>query len=150
VLATRLAAGRTVLLDVGTSAQHVKGHIPGARWVLRTDLPTVLAKLPATERIVLTCPDGRLARLAAGDLHRYTAKPLAVLDGGTPAWVAAGLPLETGDAGRLSERTDRYRRPYEGTDAPRAAMQAYLDWEFGLVAQLGRDGTHHFQVLPAA
>ena len=39
---------------------------------------------------------------------------------------------------------------YEGTDAPREAMQGYLDWEFGLVAQLGRDGTHHFQVLPAA
>ncbi|OYU85915.1 MAG: hypothetical protein CFE45_25260 [Burkholderiales bacterium PBB5] len=118
--------------------------------VLRTDLPTVLGRLPAADRIVLTCPDGRLARLAAADLHRYTAKPLAVLDGGTPAWVAAGLPLETGDAGRLSERIDRYRRPYEGTDAPREAMQAYLDWEFGLVAQLGRAGTHHFQVLPAA
>jgi hypothetical protein len=26
-------------------------------------------------------------------------------------------------------------------------MQAYLDWEFGLVAQLGKDGTHHFWVL---
>ena len=28
-----------------------------------------------------------------------------------------------------------------------AAMQAYLDWEFGLVEQLRRDGTHHFQVI---
>jgi len=26
-------------------------------------------------------------------------------------------------------------------------MQAYLDWEFGLVAQLARDGTHHFHVV---
>jgi hypothetical protein len=26
-------------------------------------------------------------------------------------------------------------------------MQGYLDWEFGLVEQLGRDGTHHFWVL---
>jgi hypothetical protein len=26
-------------------------------------------------------------------------------------------------------------------------MQAYLDWEFGLVEQLARDGTHGFQVL---
>jgi len=26
-------------------------------------------------------------------------------------------------------------------------MQAYLDWEFGLVDQLGKDGTHHFWVL---
>jgi hypothetical protein len=28
-------------------------------------------------------------------------------------------------------------------------MQAYLDWEFGLVAQLGRDATHGFKVLAA-
>jgi hypothetical protein len=26
-------------------------------------------------------------------------------------------------------------------------MQAYLDWEFGLVAQLERDGTHGFRVI---
>jgi hypothetical protein len=26
-------------------------------------------------------------------------------------------------------------------------MQAYLDWEHGLVAQLDRDGTHGFTVL---
>jgi len=26
-------------------------------------------------------------------------------------------------------------------------MQAYLDWEFGLVEQLGRDGTHGFHVI---
>lgn len=47
----------------------------------------------------------------------------------------------------VSIRTDRYRRPYEGTDNRREAMQGYLDWECGLVAQLGRDGTHGFQVI---
>jgi hypothetical protein len=26
-------------------------------------------------------------------------------------------------------------------------MQGYLDWEFGLVEQLARDGTHHFKVI---
>jgi hypothetical protein len=26
-------------------------------------------------------------------------------------------------------------------------MQAYLEWEYGLVAQLERDGTHGFTVL---
>ena len=30
------------------------------------------------------------------------------------------------------------------TDNRAEAMQAYLDWEFGLVGQLERDGTHHF------
>ena len=70
-----------------------------------------------------------------------------MLDGGTSAWIAAGLPVEQGETRLATPRTDRYRRPYEGTDAPAEAMQAYLDWEFGLVAQLGRDGTHHFEVI---
>ncbi len=45
------------------------------------------------------------------------------------------------------ERRDRYRRPYEGTDNSAEAMQAYLEWEYGLVDQLARDGTHGFRVL---
>ena len=42
---------------------------------------------------------------------------------------------------------NRYRRAYEGTDNPIEAMQAYLDWEYGLVEQLERDGTHGFKVI---
>ncbi len=72
---------------------------------------------------------------------------MAVLDGGTPAWCAAGFPSESGLTRLASEPIDRYRRPYEGTDNPREAMQGYLDWEYGLVEQLARDGTHHFRVL---
>jgi len=41
----------------------------------------------------------------------------------------------------------RYRRPYEGTTASRDAMQAYFDWEYGLVEQLRRDDTHGFFVI---
>jgi len=143
-------AGRTLLLDVGTSAAHVKGHVPGAHWLLRTDLRTIAPELPLVDQVVFTCGDGRLARLAAADFQHLTGRTAHALDGGTAAWVAAGAPLEPGEANLLSLRIDRYRRPYEGTDAPREAMQGYLDWEFGLVAQLGRDGTHHFRVLPAA
>ncbi len=143
-------AGRTLVLDVGTSAAHVKGHVPGAHWLLRTDLRTIAPELPLVDQVAFTCGDGRLARLAAADFHRITGRTAHALAGGTAAWLAAGLALEHGEANLLSLRIDRYRRPYEGTGAPREAMQAYLDWEYGLVAQLGRDGTHHFQVLPAA
>ncbi|KMS55026.1 thiosulfate sulfurtransferase [Novosphingobium barchaimii LL02] len=57
--------------------------------------------------------------------------------------------LETGPDGGPAPRgpEGRYKRPYEGTDNPQAAMQAYLDWEYGLVAQLARDGTHGFFVI---
>ena len=41
----------------------------------------------------------------------------------------------------------RYRRPYEGTNVDPGAMQAYLDWEYGLVEQLRRDATHGFFVI---
>ena len=148
-LALQLTQPGTLLLDFTTSARHVKGHIPGAHWLLRSQLGAVLQRLPVAERYVLTCGNSALARFVAADLSRLTAVPVLVLDGGNAAWAADGRPLEAGEAGLLSPRIDRYRRPYEGTDAPRAAMQAYLDWEFGLVAQLGRDGTHGFQVLAA-
>jgi rhodanese-related sulfurtransferase len=57
--------------------------------------------------------------------------------------------LETGSDGAPTPRgpEGRYKRPYEGTDNKAAAMQAYLDWEFGLVDQLARDGTHGFTVI---
>jgi hypothetical protein len=45
------------------------------------------------------------------------------------------------------DRSHRYRRPYEGTNVDPAAMQAYLDWEYGLVDQLRRDATHGFFVI---
>ena len=52
--------------------------------------------------------------------------------------------------GRWSSTPDDvYVRPYVGTSVAPAVMQAYLDWEHGLVAQLGRDGTHRFWVLGA-
>ncbi|MEK8051408.1 rhodanese-like domain-containing protein [Ideonella sp. DXS22W] len=157
-LAAGLNAGDTWLLDLGPSAQYVRGHVPGAQWALRSELPALLGRALAQRpgglrRLVLGCPQGRIAPFALADLQALPVLQgldLAVLAGGQAAWVAAGRPLHTGEGSLLSPRIDRYRRPYEGTDAPREAMQGYLDWEFGLVAQLGRDGTHHFQVLPAA
>jgi 3-mercaptopyruvate sulfurtransferase SseA len=121
--------------------------VPGAWFAVRSQLAELLPRLGAPRRVVLTCGSSLLARFAAKDIESLTPSEVWVLEGGTAAWVAAGLPVESGDALLLSERIDRYRRPYEGTDNAAAAMQAYLDWEFGLVEQLGRDGTHHFFVV---
>ena len=88
-----------------------------------------------------------LARYAVPEVAALTGKPVQLLTGGTLAWIAAGLPLAHGDSGLAVERRDRYRRPYEGTDNSAEAMQAYLEWEYGLVDQLARDGTHGFRVI---
>ncbi len=144
-----LASGTSSILDFTTSANFVKGHIPTAHWLLRADLPQIVeqGKLPDAERYIVTCGSSLLARFAVDQLQQLTGKPVVVLEGGNAAWRAAGLPLESGESGLLSVRKDRYRRPYEGTDVAPQAMQDYLDWEYGLVAQLEKDATHGFTVI---
>jgi rhodanese-related sulfurtransferase len=146
-LAEWLEAGDVALVDVTASANYVKHHIAGAWFALRSQLPDLLPTLGAPRRLVLTCGSGLLARFAARDIETLSTSEVWVLEGGTAAWRAAGRPIESGESRLLSPRIDRYRRPYEGTDNAAAAMQAYLDWEFGLVDQLARDGTHQFRVL---
>ncbi|KVT07030.1 rhodanese-related sulfurtransferase [Burkholderia ubonensis] len=137
------------IVDVTASANYAKRHIPGAWFAVRAQLRDALAAIPAARRYVFTCGSSLLARFAAADARALlpASAQIVVLAGGTAAWIDAGLPVEAGDTRLASPRIDRYRRPYEGTDNAAAAMQAYLDWEFGLVEQLKRDGTHHFRVI---
>ena len=139
----------TVVLDFNTSAQFVKGHIHSAWWVLRTQLAESLKAAHKGYRYVLTCDNGNISRFAVADVQALVKPGVEVLwlEGGNAAWLAAGGKLQTGDHQMAVPRIDRYRRPYEGTNNPVEAMQGYLDWEFGLVDQLARDGTHHFKVI---
>jgi rhodanese-related sulfurtransferase len=146
-LDVRLRAGEVLVLDLAPSPAHRKGHIPGARFAVRARLAEAAPALAAGAQLVLTSPDGLLARLAAGELAALTDRPVLALAGGTQAWTAAGLPLETGLVDPLSLPDDVYRRPYEGTDNAVEAMEAYLQWEYGLVDQLNRDGAHGFYVI---
>ena len=144
-----LCAGEALVVDVDTSRQFLAGHVPGAAWALRSDLSGGgrASRLSQSSRLVLTSADGVLAAFAAADVPPRAAAAAAVLDGGTLGWAGSGRPLQAGPGEMLSRPVDVYRRPYEGTDVDPAAMQAYLDWEHGLVAQLERDGTHGFTVL---
>jgi rhodanese-related sulfurtransferase len=146
-LAIRLEAEEATLIDFAPSPAHRRGHIPGAWFAIRARLREDLANISGDRPLILTSPDGALARFAAHDLAAITGRAPSVLAGGTAAWIAAGRPLETGLAHAASLPEDVYKRPYEGTDNAAAAMQAYLDWEFGLVDQLARDGTHGFFVI---
>ena len=139
----------TVVLDFSTSAQYIQGHIHSAWWVLRTQLKDSLVAAHKGHRYVLTCQNGSVSRFAVAEVQAAVKAGIEVvwLEGGNAAWLAAGGKLQTGDHQMAVERVDRYRRPYEGTNNPVEAMQGYLDWEFGLVEQLARDGTHHFKVI---
>jgi len=137
----------TLIVDFSTHAHYVKGHIPGAWFALRSQLVDALGKLPKANRYVLTSTPPQLASFIAEEFKSLSGAEVCVLRGGNTGWTDAGLEIEKGATHLASPPLDRYKRPYEGTGIDTAAMQAYLDWEFGLVEQLGKDGTHHFWVL---
>jgi 3-mercaptopyruvate sulfurtransferase SseA len=138
---------QTVVVDLSTHANYVKGHIPGSWFILRSQLAQDIGNLPTAKRYVLSSGPAELSLFTAQEFSSFCNAEVFVLSGGNTAWTNAGLELEKGPSNLASPALDRYKRPYEGTNVDPAAMQAYLDWEFGLVDQLGKDGTHHFWVL---
>lgn len=145
-LSVLLEENRAVVADLAPSPAHAAGHIPGARFLLRSRIETDLAQLDGDSRIlVLTSPDGRLASHVWREASALAGqRPVTVLRGGTDAWRRAELPLVTGITAPLSPVDDVYKLPYEGTDNADAFMLAYIDWELRLVEQIRRDGTARF------
>ncbi|KAJ5868269.1 hypothetical protein N7534_002822 [Penicillium rubens] len=123
-----------------------KGHIPGAWFASGPELARDLRVLDGGGPIVLTSPDGDVAAMNVDEARKSISREVLYLVGGTMAWVAAGHPLET-ESRWLSQPIDVYKRPYEGTNNARKHMQGYLDWEYGLVAQLANDGVACFHVV---
>ena len=147
-LESRLERAGAAVIDLDTSLRYRAGHIPGAIWAIRTRLDRALAKLPADKMIVLTSSDGVLARLAIAELAKLTKAELRVLIGGTRAWKAAALPLETGNTNLADEPIDLWYRPYDKQSNVEQAMKGYLNWEVDLVAQVQRDGDTRFRLSP--
>jgi rhodanese-related sulfurtransferase len=141
----RAQAARTLYcFDVRQPEAFAQGHLPGFRsapggqLVQETDHHVPVRGA----RVVLTDDLGPRADMTASWLAQMGCEVL-VLDWPTHVARATGAdhaPPPRGPQGR-------YKRPYEGTDNAAAAMQAYLDWEFGLVEQLRRDGTCGFFVI---
>jgi rhodanese-related sulfurtransferase len=134
--------------DVRRPEEYAAGHIPGFRSYSGGQLvqETDMAAPVRGARIVLADDLGARADMTASWLAQM-GWAVFVLEGGFDG--SFGSPLETGAGPTIPplDPAHRYKRPYEGTDNAAAAMQAYLDWEYGLVDQLARDGTHGFRVL---
>jgi rhodanese-related sulfurtransferase len=143
-----LHANPAVVVDLALSRQHRQGHIPGAWFAIRARLADALDKLPAQGELVLTSEDGTIARYAAAELR--TRRPVKVLAGGTAAWQAAGLPLETGMGPLASEPDDVALSARERPADRERYMREYLAWEVDLVNQIGRDEDCRFRLAPVA
>jgi rhodanese-related sulfurtransferase len=130
--------------DVRASEDYAAGHIPGFRHYPGGQLVQEIDMAAPVRgaRILLTDDRGVRADMTASWLAQMGWETY-VLEGGYNGALDAGPP----DVLPRPDPSHRYRRPYEGTDVDRAAMQAYLDWEYGLVEQLRRDATHGFFVI---
>jgi rhodanese-related sulfurtransferase len=98
----RLAAGLPGrLLDVRTPGEHAAAHVPGAKLI-------PLAELDASgfcrERgddctpVYVLCQSGGRARKAIEKLERAGVQSCVLVEGGTQAWIDAGLPVNHGES----------------------------------------------------
>ena len=130
--------------DVRESEEYAAGHIagfrhyPGGQLVQEIDMAAPVRGA----RILLTDNMSVRADMTASWLAQMGWE-VYVLDGGYDGALEQGPP----EVLSKPDPSHRYRRPYEGTDVDTGAMQAYLDWEYGLVEQLRRDASHGFFVI---
>ena len=129
-----LDRGAAAVVDLAPSIAYEAGHIPGAWFAVRARLARSLDRVPRRRLLVLTSPDGRLARLAAAELAASAVLPRSGCSTGRHRRLArrraAARDRPRGD-GRHPD--DCWRRPYDPY-AGAGARERYLRWEIELGA----------------
>lgn len=80
------------LIDVRSPSEFASGHIPGAINIPMDQIEARLRDLSPSGPLVLICQAGTRARITAALLEPCQLQ-VAVLDGGTNAWIQAGFPV---------------------------------------------------------
>lgn len=118
------------ILHVDSSRDFKKARVPGAEW---TAYGSLEERVSADQRpLVLTCQNGVLSTFAAANLARMGMQGVRVLEGGTQAWVKAGLPADAGWPEGAAAAEDIVVPPYNSN---LESMKQYLAWEQKLTAE---------------
>lgn len=136
--------GEVALLDIATSREYIRSHIPGAHWIIRSRLAQDISRIPTSKKYVITSPDDVMAHLSAQELQALRGgTPVSVLKGGTAAWKKAGYAAEKSMTAPASAVEDVWLKPYEyeSKNGPETAMREYLDWEVALTEAVEKDGS---------
>jgi rhodanese-related sulfurtransferase len=88
------------LLDVRTPAEHRQIHVPGVHLMPLDRLDAAQLAAPGgfskNKPVYILCQSGGRARQAAARLEQAGFEECSVVEGGTSAWAAAGLPVNRG------------------------------------------------------
>ena len=101
LLSEKRGSSRYQWIDVRSVTEYAAGHIPGAVNIPMEQIEVRLEDLAPHVPIVLICQAGKRARMVAG-LIEPCRKDVSVLEGGTAAWKAAGLPVVVSTNSRWS------------------------------------------------
>jgi rhodanese-related sulfurtransferase len=96
----RLAAGKPAqLLDVRTPPEHASAHVPGARLLPLDELDAAAFCQQRGQDgtpVYVLCQSGSRAQRAIAKLEQAGARGCVLVEGGTQAWLDAGLPVNRG------------------------------------------------------
>ena len=128
-------AGSVQLLDVRTPGEFAAAHVPNARLVPLANLdPTAFLReaSPDCGPIYVICQGGTRARKAIEKFHRAGFDHCVLVEGGTQAWIDAGLPVVRG-----SSKTLPLMRQVQLTvgaiSAAGAALALLVDFRFAII-----------------
>ena len=141
-----LNQGQTLLLDIRSSDDYYKAHLPEARFVIRSRFPGSVPRLPRRASITLIANDPVTAAFAARELEASYGAPLRLLEGGNEAWIQAGLPVESGLGGAIDPPEDMWHIPSSPLGGLESAMRDYISWEVGLTSQIMDEPGYRFSV----
>jgi len=91
------------LLDVRTRPEYAGAHVPGARLIPLNELQveSFLAQHKQGTPVYVLCQAGARASKAIEQLERAGCGDCVLVEGGTQAWIDAGLPVHRGTSSVL-------------------------------------------------
>ncbi len=107
--------GKTDIVDVRAPEEFATGHVPGARLVPLDQLKIdPRAHLPR-DNVLFVCAKGVRSMTAAKLAEKEGLNDIYTLDGGTLAWIKAGLPIERPET-RHKAQAPAKAAPIDSTD----------------------------------
>ncbi len=139
-----LAAGSCSAFYLGPSMNYRKQHVPGSRWSIRS---RIVQDAAGANNVVLITRDTAVAQAAAIDLAEAGITQVQLLEGGLATWTSAGYALQASPQTPAdAECIDYLFFVHDRHLGNREAMQQYLAWETGLIAQLDEQDKASFKV----